>query len=139
MEQLRAAATGDDEGFVVMSASDPANVWSLKLMGVGDTESNALPRPRDPRALLVTRNGAVILTADARMRWVRVHTGTAPEAITAAVTVLVNHITTRRAKDLTIETIDGERAAASEHVKAFMDAGLRLIPAGLRYYASFAR
>ncbi|MGH7636561.1 MAG: DEAD/DEAH box helicase [Gemmatimonadaceae bacterium] len=139
VEQLRAAANAGDDGFVIMSASDPANVWSLKLMGGSDADTNAMPRPRDPRALLVTQNGAVILTADARMRWVRVRPGIAPELITAAVAVLLNHITTRRAKDLTIETIDGDRAAASEHVKAFMDAGLRLIPAGLRYYASFAR
>ena len=137
VEHLRAAASSGDDGYVAMTASDPANVWSLKLMS--DAEMNAMPRPRDPRALLVTRNGEVILTADARMRWVRVRSGTTPDGITAAVTALLNHVVTRRARDITIETIDGERAPTSEHVKAFVDAGLRLIPAGLRYYTSFMR
>jgi ATP-dependent Lhr-like helicase len=136
VEQLRAAATGDD-GLVVMSASDPANVWSLRLTEMA-AEDSAL-RPRDASALLVTRGGVVLLSAERRARWVRVRSGVEPEVVTAAVAALLNHITSRRSRDLTIETIDGGRATSSEHVKAFLDAGLRLIPAGLRYYASFAR
>ena len=69
----------------------------------------------------------------------RVRSGLSSDVVTAAVAVLLNHITSRRSRDLTIETIDGDRATNSGHVKAFLDAGLRLIPAGLRYYAAFAR
>ena len=136
VEQLRAAATGD-EAFVVMSASDPANVWSLRILNPEPADT-AL-RPRDASALLVTRGGTVLLTAERRARWVRVRSGLTPDVVTAAVAVLVNHITARRSRDLTIETIDGDRATNSGHAKSFLDAGLRLIPAGLRYYASFAR
>ena len=136
VEQLRAAAQGDD-ALIVMAASDPANVWSLRLLNAEPVDS-AL-RPRDASALLVTRGGTVLLTAERRARWVRVRAGLPPDAVTASVAVLLNHITSRRSRDLTIETIDGDRATNSEHVKAFLDAGLRLIPAGLRYYASFSR
>ena len=38
-----------------------------------------------------------------------------------------------------IETIDGESASASARASAFVDAGLRLTTAGLRYYASLKR
>ena len=138
VEQLRAAANGDD-ALVVMSASDPANVWSLKLLPADPAEpADAALRPRDASALLVTRGGTVVLSAERRARWVRVRSGISPEVVTAAVAVLLNHLTSRRSRDLTIETIDGDRATNSEHVKAFLDAGLRLTPSGLRYYASFA-
>ena len=136
VEQLRAAANGDD-ALVVMSASDPANVWSLKLLNA--EPSDTALRPRDSSALLVTQGGVVLLSAERRARWVRVRPGLSPDIVTAAVAVLLNHITSRRSRDLTIETIDGDRATNSGHVKAFLDAGLRLIPAGLRYYASFGR
>jgi ATP-dependent Lhr-like helicase len=136
VEQLRAAANGDD-ALVVMSASDPANVWSLKLASL--EPADAALRPRDASALLVTQGGAVLLTAERRARWVRVRAGLAPERVTAAAVALLNHITSRRSRDLTIETIDGDRATNSEHLRAFLDAGLRLTPAGLCYYASFTR
>ena len=136
VEQLRAAVSGD-EAFVVMTASDPANVWSLRLLSAEPADS-AL-RPRDASALLVTRGGTVLLTAERRARWVRVRAGLSPEAVTAAVAALLNHIATRRSRDLTIETIDGDRPMNSQHLQAFTDAGLRVTAAGLRYYASFAR
>jgi ATP-dependent Lhr-like helicase len=136
VEQLRAASGGDD-ALLVMSASDPANVWSLKLLNPDPTD--AALRPRDASALLVTRSGMVVLTAERRARWVRVRPGLAADLTTAAVAALLNHVTSRRSRDITIETIDGDRATNSEHVKAFLDAGLRLVSGGLRYYASFAR
>jgi ATP-dependent Lhr-like helicase len=136
VEQLRASANGDD-ALVVMSAGDPANVWSLKLPGL--EPADAALRPRDASALLVSQGGTVLLAAERRARWARVRPGLAPERVTAAAAALLNHITSRRSRDLTIETIDGDRATNSEHVKAFLDAGLRLTPAGLRYYALFMR
>jgi hypothetical protein len=48
-------------------------------------------------------------------------------------------VSARRARDLTVETINGEAAATSPLAQAFIAAGLRLTTAGLRHYAAFAR
>jgi hypothetical protein len=40
-----------------------------------------------------------------------------------------------RRRDLVVETIDGERAAASRWAEALLDAGFRSMGTGLRYYA----
>jgi hypothetical protein len=87
-------------------------------------------------AQLVTRAGRVLLTADARARAVSVRPELSEDVVTSAVTVLLNHISARRPRDLVVETINGQSAAASPLAAAFIAAGLRLTTAGLRYYAS---
>ena len=61
------------------------------------------------------------------------------DLITNAVRALVEHVSTRRSRDITVETINGDNAATSPLSPTFQAAGLRLTTAGLRHYASFAR
>ncbi len=68
VEWLRAVANDDDRdsaGFVVMAASDPANVYNLQLELV---DRDPLSRPRGSGALLVMRGGKVALAVEARGR-----------------------------------------------------------------------
>jgi len=128
VEQLRASATPGDE-LLVLSASDPANAWSLP--GSGD----AFARPRNPRTLLVSRAGRVLLTADPRAASVAVRPGLEDAETTAAVRALMAHVAAHRRRDVLVERIDGVNAATSAHARAFMDAGLRRTTTGLRFYA----
>jgi len=136
VEQLRAAAIARDEPPIVIAASDPANVWSLPAAADG---SRRIARPRGARALLVMVAGNVVLSSDAYARAISVHPDLTSTQVTDAVRALIRHITGRRARDLTVETIDGARAATSPHTAAFTAAGLRLTTAGLRYYTSLDR
>ena len=136
VEELRAAANAADDECVVIAASDPANVWSLPMTA---ESGDAFARPRGARSLLVTRGGRVVATSDARARSVAIRPDTDAEAITTVVRALIKHVAVRRARDITVETINGEPAATSPLSPAFTAAGLRLTTAGLRYYASFER
>jgi ATP-dependent Lhr-like helicase len=133
VEQLRGAAASDESGLVVMTSSDPANVWMLPA------SSDGFARTRGARTILVTQRGRVIVTADARGRAFTVRPGLDGELTTAAVREIVKYITSRRSRDFLVETIDGESAATSRLASAFAAAGLRLTTSGLRYYASFSR
>lgn len=139
VEQLRAAASDNDQTLVVIAASDPANVWTIAFAATQGVEPDSFARPRGPRALLVTQAGRAILSADHRARWVQVRPGTAPEVVTDAVRTLIRHVAARRARDLTVESINFAPAATSPHSALFVRAGLRLTTSGLRYYASFDR
>lgn len=138
VEQLRAASAGDD-AMVVIAASDPANVWSIPFAGAPGAEPDSFARPRGARALLVTRGGRAVITADSRARWVHVRPGTDAETVTNGVRALLAHIAARRSKDLTVESINFAPAATSPLSELFVRAGLRLTTSGLRYYASFDR
>ncbi|HEU4996471.1 MAG TPA: DEAD/DEAH box helicase [Gemmatimonadaceae bacterium] len=134
VEQLRGATT-DDGTLTVLVASDPANVWSLPPTEPVATR-DAFARPRGARALLVLRGGRVVMTADAQMRAVSIRGETATDVVAAAARALVSHISSRRRRDILVETIDGADANLSPHAAAFISAGLRLTSTGLRYYAS---
>jgi ATP-dependent Lhr-like helicase len=136
VEQLRSAAATEDDGLVVLTSSDPANVWMIPASG-GGTVPDAFARTRGARAILVTHRGRVIMTADARARSFAVRPGLDQQQTTAAVRAVLRHVTARRSRDLVVETIDGERAATSRLANAFVAAGLRRTTSGLRYYASF--
>ncbi len=136
VELLRAAASNADSQLVVIAASDPANVWNVPLSVDEDTGADTFARPRGARALLVTRAGRVLVTSDGAARSVAVRPALDAESVTAAVTMLVRHVTARRRRDLIIESIDGQSAPTSPHADAFVRAGLRLTTSGLRYYAS---
>ncbi|HET9452682.1 MAG TPA: hypothetical protein VFO66_00260, partial [Gemmatimonadaceae bacterium] len=133
VEELRGAASSTEDSLVVLAASDPANVWWLPSAG------DAFARPRGARQLLVTQRGRVIVTADHRGRSVAVRDGLDDALRVAALRALTSHLVSRRQRDLNVEQINGERAATSPYVQAFVDAGFRLTTAGLRYYASFDR
>jgi hypothetical protein len=127
-----------DNALVVMTRSDPANVWTLPLDGSG-AGTDAFARARGARTILVTLRGRVILTADARARTFTVRPDLDAGLATAAVREIVRHVSARRPRDFVVETIDGENAATSRLAGAFLEAGLRRTTAGLRYYASFNR
>jgi ATP-dependent Lhr-like helicase len=91
VEWLRAVA-GEDQssiGFVVMAASDPANVYNLQLDLV---DRDPLSRPRGSGALLVLRGGRVAIAVEGRGRRFTVADWLTPDEITAAKNVLVHHL-----------------------------------------------
>ena len=91
VEWLRAVASQDPShaGFVVMAASDPANVYSLTLESV---ERDPLSRPRGSGALLVTRGGRIAIAAEARGRRFSVADWLTPEEAVAAKAALREHL-----------------------------------------------
>jgi ATP-dependent Lhr-like helicase len=138
VERLRAATEdGPDVPFVAMSSSDPANAHVLPLYGA---EPEALGRTRGG-AVLVTRRGMVILRAERRGSRVTVREETDADTVTGAAREWLAHVargqaSTRRRRDITIETIDGVPALRSPHADALRAAGFRLTSDGLRWYAA---
>jgi ATP-dependent Lhr-like helicase len=137
VELLRAPAPPDADEMVVMSVSDPANVYALPL--APGVESDPLGRPRGAGALLVTSAGRIVLVAEGRGSKVRVRDGASPAEVGAAARALAERISARhgaaRRKDVVVETIDGERAAGSRYAQALRDAGFKGMGTGLRWYA----
>jgi ATP-dependent Lhr-like helicase len=139
VEELRAAATAAEGGelpVVVIAASDPANPYNLPpAPGV---QPDPLTRPRGRGALLVMRGGRVLMAVEGRGRSVRVGNDLAPAEVTTAAAALIEHLTRggarRRQRDLVIERVDGDPAAASAHVEAFVRAGFRRTTRELRFY-----
>jgi len=91
VEWLRTVASEDQSSanFVVMAASDPANVYNLPLELV---ERDPLSRPRGSGALLVTRGGRVALAAEARGRRFSVADWLSAEEVVAAKKALIEHL-----------------------------------------------
>ena len=136
VEMLR---LGDDArvGIVVMASSDPANVYGLPLAeGVG---TDALARPRGAGAMLVTSDGRIVLSAEARGSRMRVASNASPDDVIEASRALGERLVRRfgnaRRRDVVVETIDGERATGSRWTGAFIEAGFRVMSSTLRYYA----
>jgi ATP-dependent Lhr-like helicase len=91
VEWLRTVA-GEDQSssaFVVMAASDPANVYNLPLELV---ERDPLSRPRGSGALLVTRGGRVAIAVEARGKRFTVADWLTPDEVAAAKKALVEHL-----------------------------------------------
>jgi ATP-dependent helicase Lhr and Lhr-like helicase len=137
VEMLREAAT-PEPALVVMAADDPANPYSLAL--APGVESEPLTRPRGRGSLLVTRAGAVMMSAEARGRRVRIRHDAASDDVTAAAAALaaaaMRAAPGRKRRDLVIEQIDGQPAAGSRWVDAFVRAGFRQAATSLRFYAA---
>ena len=91
VEWLRAVASEDQAAasFVVMAASDPANVYNLSLELV---DRDPLSRPRGSGALIVMRGGRVAMAVEARGRRFSVADWLSPEEIAAAKQVLIDHL-----------------------------------------------
>jgi ATP-dependent Lhr-like helicase len=117
---------------IVMTANDPANVYSLPLPT--DPARDPFVRPRSRGALLITIDGVVILIAERRGARVAVRPDSAPNDVARAARALVTHLSARTSRDVTIETIDGRPASGSEYLDAFATAGFRRGTSGLRYY-----
>jgi hypothetical protein len=132
VEALR-AEDGDEEP-VVFAAADPANVFPLPLSG--DDARDAFVRPRSSSALLVAIRGRVLLIAERRGSRAVVRPGTDDRLVTRAVEALIRHLSSRVRRDLVLELIDGERAAASRHAEAFTRAGFIRDTSALRFFRS---
>jgi ATP-dependent Lhr-like helicase len=91
VEWLRAVASDDQDsaGFVVMAASDPANVYNLQLELV---DRDPLSRPRGSGALLVMRGGKVAIAVEARGRRFTVASWMTPKEAAEAKKVLLAHL-----------------------------------------------
>ena len=91
VEWLRAIASEDQSSvnFVVMAASDPANVYNLPLELV---DRDPLSRPRGSGALLVMRGGRVAIAVEARGRRFTVADWLSSEEATTAKKALLDHL-----------------------------------------------
>jgi ATP-dependent Lhr-like helicase len=90
VEWLRAIALEESQtGYVVMAASDPANVYNLQLELV---DRDPLSRPRGSGALLVMRGGKVAIAVEGRGKRYTVADWMTPEETTIAKQVLIEHL-----------------------------------------------
>ncbi|MGH7604894.1 MAG: Lhr family helicase [Gemmatimonadaceae bacterium] len=91
VEWLRSVATEDQDSgqFVVMAASDPANVYNLQLELV---DRDPLSRPRGSGALLVMRRGKVAIAVEGRGRRLTVASWMSPEQTAEAKKALIGHL-----------------------------------------------
>ena len=91
IEWLRAVAAEEENtsSFVVIAASDPANVYNLQLELV---DRDPLSRPRGSGALLVLRAGRVAIAVEGRGRRFTVADWLSPDETKEAKNVLLNHL-----------------------------------------------
>ena len=91
VEWLRTVASEDQSsaGFVVMAASDPANVYNLPLDVV---DRDPLSRPRGSGALLVTRGGRIAIAVEARGKRYTLADWLSPDEAAAAKKALLEHL-----------------------------------------------
>ncbi|MFL5549353.1 MAG: DEAD/DEAH box helicase [Gemmatimonadaceae bacterium] len=91
VEWLRAVSAEDQStsAFIVMAASDPANIYSLPLELV---DRDPLSRPRGSGALLVTRGGRVAIAVEARGKRYSVAGWLSQEETVAAKKVLAEYL-----------------------------------------------
>ena len=124
-----------------MSASDPANAYALPLV-VDESDRPSIARPRGRGALLVTRGGRVLMSAEGRGRRIAVAPGKSDDEVRAAAESLVAHLSLPsiaggRRHDLEIETIDGAAATRSPFAAAFVALGFRRDGLSLRKALDF--
>jgi ATP-dependent Lhr-like helicase len=129
VDALRDAAADASAPAITMSVSDPANAYALPLV-VDPADRPAYARPRGRGALLVTKAGRVVISAEGRGRRVTVAPDTSDDDARVAAESLVAHLSLpvaggQRRHDLEIETIDGAAATRSPHSAAFVAAGFR--------------
>jgi len=133
VEMLRRPATPDDDASpVVMTVTDPANVYSLPMPH--DEARDPFVKPRSRGALLVTLDGLVVMIAERRGERILIRPSTSDAVVTRAAASLVAHLGEHTRRDITVETIDGQPASGSRHLDAFRAAGFRRGTVGLRYY-----
>ena len=137
VEQLRTAPDAHDSVPVVLTTSDPANVYALPLAPGVDTDP--LARPRGAGALLVTLAGRIVIAVEGRGTRLRIRDGATSDEVRDAARALADRLSTQartaRHRDLIVETIDGESATASIHANAMRDAGFSRAGTALRVYA----
>ncbi|HEX8942728.1 MAG TPA: DEAD/DEAH box helicase [Gemmatimonadaceae bacterium] len=132
VEMLRAPAATEEASPTVMTAGDPANVFTLPMPQ--DASRDPFVRSRGRGALLVTIDGVVVMTAEGRGARVAVRPDTSEPVVTHAARALAAHLSARTNRDVVIETIDGQPASGSRFVDAFRAAGFKRGTTGLRFY-----
>jgi len=131
---LRSAPDATDAEPVVMTATDPANVYSLPL--VDDEMRDAFVRGHSRGSLIVTIDGVATLIAERRGERVTIRPDASEANVSAAVNAFATHLMSRVKRDLAVETINGQPAGGSRFLDAFVAAGFRRATSGLRYYRS---
>ncbi|MFI5230434.1 MAG: hypothetical protein ACHQWU_15270, partial [Gemmatimonadales bacterium] len=132
IEQLRADDARPDDGAVVLSVSDPANVFTLPMPT--DPARDPFVRPRSRGALLVTLSAGVVIIAERRGARLTIRPGAPADQVTRAASALAAHLLDRTARDIVVETVDGQPASGSAHADALRAAGFRRSTTGFRYY-----
>ncbi|HVF41018.1 MAG TPA: hypothetical protein VM939_14045, partial [Gemmatimonadaceae bacterium] len=91
VELLRAIASEEisDKPFVLLAASDPANVYNFPLDVI---ERDPLSRPRGAGALLVTRGGRVAISVEGRGRRIAIAEGLGNDEVMRAKELLAEHL-----------------------------------------------
>jgi ATP-dependent Lhr-like helicase len=130
IELLRADDPRGDA--VVISATDPANVYTLPMSQ--DPSRDPFVRPRSRGALLVLVRGTVVMIADRRGSRIVVRPDTSDEIVALATKALLARLLEQSDRDIVVETIDGQPASGSRFIDVFRDAGFRRGTVGLRYY-----
>ncbi len=133
VEELRKPSATDSLP-VVVSASDPANVFTLPLPG--SSARDAFVRPRSRSSLLVAIDGVVVMIAERRGERILIRPETSDDSVSAAALALAKHLAARAKRDFIVETIDGQLASGSRYVEAFQKAGFKRGTSGLRYYVT---
>ncbi len=132
VESLRAAPAPDDAPPIVMSVADPANVYTLPMPQ--DPARDPFVKPRSRGALLVTIAGLVVMMVERRGASVIIRAETSEAVVARAAEALVAHLGEQTARDIIIETIDGQPASGSKYLDAFRAAEFKRGTTGLRYY-----
>ncbi|HEY4306838.1 MAG TPA: DEAD/DEAH box helicase [Gemmatimonadaceae bacterium] len=132
VELLRSSENAQETMPVVMTATDPANVYTLPLPQ--DPARDPFVKPRSRSALLVTIDGVVVMIAERRGERIFTRPTTSDADITRSATALAEHLLGRSTGDLTVETIDGVPASGSARLDAFRAAGFRRGTTGMKFY-----
>src|SRR6185437_10936402 len=133
---VRDETAGRDVPMVAVAATDPANVYNLRLPKRTPTP---LENPRGPGAVLVLRGTTVVMSAESSGRHVTVRHDADDADVTAGARLLAEYVQRRRSaigltrRRYTVERIDGGGAASSRWTGAFAAAGYRRIPRGLEF------
>ncbi|MEO7361321.1 MAG: hypothetical protein ABI120_13400, partial [Gemmatimonadaceae bacterium] len=116
VELLRSNTQSDDDNAIVtMAAIDPANAYALPVAGGA---IDPLTRPRGPGAMLFTRAGKVVMTAERKGSRLRIaEDATETDVRNAAEAFILQYAPapgTLKRNDTIVETIDGDKATRSK-------------------------
>ena len=126
VELLRSGSAGDDDDSIIaMAAIDPANAYALPVVGGA---VDPITRPRGPGAMLFTRAGRVVMTAERKGTRLRIaDDATEADVRDAANVFMAQHAPAAgmlKRKDTIVETIDGEKATRAKWASTFRAAGM---------------
>jgi ATP-dependent helicase Lhr and Lhr-like helicase len=133
VERLREVAADTGAPAVIMQTRDPVNAyrWARGMRLLPGDEKEPTPPPLRPRALVVTRSGRIVFTAEGRFERLRTTPGASDSDFEAAALALTAYME-RRAKDaaslqreMRIRQIDDVSAMRHPVAAHFIAAGWR--------------